>query len=205
MRWDVMCDVGNKREGFCTFVPIPQSTIGWFSIWFPCAFFNRLKVEILQLTATEGTAENFHLWPIVFTGPVHWTEKRPKSNWTQLQKTGPLVAVAQIVKIFSCQLWGLLKNWKTEKNWSRPVATGLSSCQVLELIHAHFSLIFGLWIIKKWSRIGWDMSKNIFIRNSNICPFHFCHISAKSWQNCLKLWSVYRELKYISMYAMHMR
>ena len=33
---------------------------------------------------------------------------------------------------------------------------------------------------KKWSRIGWDIAKNIFIHNLNVCPFRFRHISAKS-------------------------
>ena len=75
-------------------------------------------------------------------------EKRLKSNWTQLQKTGPPVAVAQILKNFGYQLRHLSKNRKTEKNWSRPVATGLSSHDVLDLTHAHVSLIVGPWIIK---------------------------------------------------------
>ena len=33
---------------------------------------------------------------------------------------------------------------------------------------------------KKRSRIGWDIAKNTFICNSNVCPFCFHHISAKS-------------------------
>ena len=33
---------------------------------------------------------------------------------------------------------------------------------------------------KKQSRIGWDMAKNIFLCNLNVCPFCFHHISAKS-------------------------
>ena len=49
---------------------------------------------------------------------------------------------------FGCQLRCLSKNRKTEKNRSRPVATGRSSCHVLDLTYAHFSLIVGLWIIK---------------------------------------------------------
>ena len=40
------------------------------------------------------------------------------------------------------QLQGLSNNQKTEKK------TGLSSCHVLDLTHAHCSLIVGLWIIK---------------------------------------------------------
>ena len=110
---------------------------------------------------------------LVFAGPVHWTEKRPKSNWTQLQKTRPPVAVAQILKFFSCQLQGLLKNWKSIKTQSFvPSCVGpyshiyLPNCQSLN----H----------KKQSRIGWDMAKNIFIHNLNVCPFCFRHISAKS-------------------------
>ena len=59
-----------------------------------------------------------------------------------------MVVVAQILKFFGCDLWHLLKNWKTEKNWSRPVATGLSSHHVLDIIQKHIYLIFGLWIIK---------------------------------------------------------
>jgi len=58
---------------------------------------------------------------------------------------------------------------------------------------------------QKQSRIGWDMAKNIFICNSNICPFRFCHISVKSWRNCLNFWSVYRELNSLFMYAMYVR
>ena len=42
-----------------------------------------------------------------------------------LQKTGPMVAVALIQKIFSCQLQGLSKNGKTKKDQSELVATGL--------------------------------------------------------------------------------
>ena len=42
----------------------------------------------------------------------------------------------------------------------------------------------------KWSRIGWDMAKNIFVHNSNIC--HFC-------------FHLCRELKYLAMYANYMR
>ena len=37
---------------------------------------------------------------------------------------------------------------KTEKDWSRPVATSLLSCHVLDLTHAHIYLMFGPWIIK---------------------------------------------------------
>ena len=52
---------------------------------------------------------------LVFAGPVHWTEKKTEIDLTQLQKTGPPVAVAQILNFFSCQLQGLSKNRKTEK------------------------------------------------------------------------------------------
>ena len=83
-----------------------------------------------------------------------------------------------IFSVASCDVCQKIE--KPKKNRSRPIATSLSSCHVLYLTHAHFSLIVGPWIKKKRSRIGWDIAKNIFIRNLNVCPFCFRHISAKS-------------------------
>ena len=76
----------------------------------------------------------------------NWTEpncKRP-DHWLRLHTFwNCLVASCDI-----CQ-----KIEKPKKNRSRPVATGLSSRHVLELTHAHFSLIVGLWIIKSGQKL----------------------------------------------------
>ena len=84
----------------------------------------------------------FHLSTTSACRSSSLNRKKTLSNWTQLQKTGPPVAVAQILNFFSCQLQHLSKNRKTEKK------TGFLSRNVLDLTHAHFSLMVGLWIIK---------------------------------------------------------
>ena len=73
--------------------------------------------------------------------PVCWTEKMTETKLNQLQKTRPPVAVAQILKLFSCQWQGLL-------TIERPKKTSLSSHYVLNLTHTHIYLIFGLLIIQ---------------------------------------------------------
>ena len=47
-------------------------------------------------------------------------------------------------EIFRLPVATFVEKSKTEKNRSRPVATGLSSCHVLDITHTHFSLIVGL-------------------------------------------------------------
>ena len=102
----------------------------------------------VQCQCRQWVSWQFRKWVgVVFTGPIG-PKKWPKLNWTQLQRTGSPVAVALILKFFSCQLQGLSKNWKTEKNQSKLVATSLSFRYMLDLTHAHIYLIFGPWIIK---------------------------------------------------------
>ena len=116
---------------------------------------------------------------LVFAGSVCSTEKMTRTELNPTAKDWTTGCSCTNSKIFSCQLEGLLKNQKTEKSQSRLVSTGLLSHHILDLTHTHIYLIFGPWIIKKQTRIGWDMAKNIFICISNVCPFCFCHMSAK--------------------------
>ena len=60
----------------------------------------------------------------MFTGPVRWTAKKTEIKLNPTAKDRTTGAVAQILKFLGCQLRGLSKNRKTEKNRSRPVATG---------------------------------------------------------------------------------
>ena len=139
---------------------------------FEHALFSRLKVQMHKDLKIGQMPWNWQQY-VVFTGLVCWTKKKTETNWTQLQKTRPPVAVAQILKIFGCQLQCLSKNRQTEKNRSFiPWCVGPYS-------HTYL-LNFRFLNRKKRSRIGWDMAKNIFICNSNVCPFCFCHISVKS-------------------------
>ena len=74
--------------------------------------------------------------------------------------------VAQILKFFDCQWRCLSKNQKTKKNRSF-----ILSC-VGPYSHTYL-LNFQSLNHKQQSRIGWDMAKNIFICNLNVCPFCF--------------------------------
>ena len=107
MRWDVMRNVGNRSESFCTYVPTYhrlQSTmrlifnLGECLHWFPCACFNRFKLEIPWLTATEGTAENFHLLPStllkfghvmteldIYINSSHWKLNNIAYKWRNIE------------------------------------------------------------------------------------------------------------------------
>ena len=59
MRWDAMCNVENKIEGFCTYLPTyhcPQYIdfqSGWVLMLVSLCFFNRLKVESLLLQKVQ--------------------------------------------------------------------------------------------------------------------------------------------------------
>ena len=72
-----------------------------------------------------------------------WNQTEPNckrwDHWLQLHKFWNF-------SVASCNVCWKIE--KPKKNRSRLVATGLSSCHVLDLTHAHFSLIVGLWIIK---------------------------------------------------------
>ena len=102
-----------------------------------------------------------HLWPgedgLVFTGLVRWTEKKTEIELNPTAKDRTTSCSCTNSEIFQLPVATFVEKSKNWKNWSRTVATGLLSHHVLELTHAHFSLIVGLWIIKKvknWLRYG---------------------------------------------------
>jgi len=88
--------------------------------------------------------------PVYRTGNIHRTEL----DWTTVWSF--LVAVAHIWGQFSCQLPCFCRHLKTEKDWSFiPSHVGLYS-------HTY---LLNFWSLnhQKWSRISWDMAKNIFV------------------------------------------
>ena len=112
---------------------------------------------------------------LVFAGPVHWIKSMTETKLNSTAKD-----------------WTASCSCPNSKTFWLPVARFVKKLKVPESSKA----------VKNWWRYG---QKHFCICNSNVCPFHFCHISAKSQQNCLNFWSVYRELKSLSMYAMYVR
>ena len=85
---------------------------------------------------------------IVFAVPVCWTEKKIETELNPTAKDQTTSCGCTNSKIFQLPVARFV-----EKNWSGPVATGLSSHHVLDLIHTHTYLIFSLWIIKNGGRL----------------------------------------------------
>ena len=110
---------------------------------------------------------------IVFAGPVRWTGKKTKIELNPTAKDQTTSCGCTNSDFFWLPVAMFVKKLENWKNWSFVMScvgpyshTFFPNCQSLN----H----------KKQSRIGWDIAKNIFVRNSNVCPFHFRHISTKS-------------------------
>ena len=100
-------------------------------------------------TALHSFGRLLHLlWHLVFTGPVCWTGKKTEIRLNPTAKDQTTGCGCTNSEFFWLPVATFVEKLKTEKNRARPVATGLSSRYVLDLTHAHFSLIVGLWIIK---------------------------------------------------------
>ena len=80
----------------------------------------------------------------MFAGPVHWTGKKTEIELNPTAKDRTTGCGCTNSEFFRLPVATFVEKRKTEKNWSRPVATGLSSRHVLDLTHAHFSPIVGL-------------------------------------------------------------
>ena len=119
----------------------------WMAIWFYApSIFYIFWILILDLLVQ---------WPRISvrrSSSLDWKKDR---NRTEPNRKRPdhRLQLHIFMNFFGCQLRCLSKNRKTEKNRSRPVATGLSSRRVLDLTHTHFSLIVGLWIIKNGQKL----------------------------------------------------
>ena len=93
----------------------------------------------------EGAHHHAEVVELVFAGPVHWTGKKTEIELNPTAKdrtTGGSCINSEIFRL------PVVRFVEKSKNRSRPVATGLLSRHVLELTHAHHSLIVSLSIIK---------------------------------------------------------
>ena len=112
----------------------------------------------LQLTTHENTHKTTQQNYFLILTRLHGSSVRRSSlldwkkdwNWTEPNCKRPdhrlRLHKFWIFSVASCDICRKIE--KPKKNRSRPVATRLSSCHVLDLTHAHFSLIVGFWIIK---------------------------------------------------------
>ena len=81
---------------------------------------------------------------LVFAGPVRWTGKKTEIELNPTAKDRTTGCGCTNSEFFWLPVATFVEKSKNRKNQSRLVATGLSSCHVLDLTHAHFSLIVGL-------------------------------------------------------------
>ena len=81
---------------------------------------------------------------LVFAGPVCWTGKKTEIGLNPTAKDRTTGCGCTNSEFFRLPVAMFVKKSKNRKNRSRPVGTGLSSRHVLDLTHAHFSLIVGL-------------------------------------------------------------
>ena len=118
-----------------------------------------LMVTLYPESMTVSTISSFSTMlsvadPVFTSGQcIHrssFLDQKKDWNWTEpnCRRLNHQLQLYKFWNFFGCQLQGLSKNQKTEKNRSRPVATSLSSRYVLDLIYTHIYLIFGPWIIK---------------------------------------------------------
>ena len=84
----------------------------------------------------------------MFAGPIRWTEKKTEIELNPTAKDRTTSCGCTNSEIFWLPVVTFVEKSKDRKNQSRPVATGLSFRHVLDLIHTHIYLIFGLCIIK---------------------------------------------------------
>ena len=81
----------------------------------------------------------------MFAGPVCWTgKKKTKIELNPTAKDQTTGCGCTNSEIFRLPVATFVEKSKNRKSRSRPVATGLSSCHVLDFTHAHFPLIVGL-------------------------------------------------------------
>ena len=80
---------------------------------------------------------------LVFTGPVHWTEKMTKTKLNPTAKDWTTSCSCTNSDFFQLPVVRFVKKLKDQKNWSRLVETSFLSCHMLDLAHAHIYLISG--------------------------------------------------------------
>ena len=117
---------------------------------------------------------------LVFAGPVRWTGKKTEIELNPTAKYRTTSCSCTNSEFFRLPVVRFVKKSKNQK---KPVETGRNWAFVPLCVGTYSRTFFPNCRSlndKKRSIIGWDMAKNIFIRNSNVCPFHFPHISAKS-------------------------
>ena len=78
---------------------------------------------------------------LVFTGPVHWTEKKTEIELNPTAKDQTTSCSCTNSEIFQLPVARFVEKSKNRKK------TGLLSRHVLDLTHAHIYLIYSLWII----------------------------------------------------------
>ena len=112
------------------------------------------------------------LWDVNYRSSLlDWKMTETKLNPTAKDQTTSCSCTNS--ENFQLPLARFVDNWKTKKTQS--------FIPLCAEPYSHTNLLnFWSFNHRKWWRIGWDMVKNIFIHNSNICPFCFPHISTKS-------------------------
>ena len=81
---------------------------------------------------------------LVFAGPVRWAGKKTEIELNPTAKDRTTGFGFTNSEFFRLPVATFVEKSKNRKNRSRSVATGLSSRHVLDLTHAHSSLIVGL-------------------------------------------------------------
>ena len=115
---------------------------------FTVYYFNKQWIWVPPKDSWKVQALPIGSMHLVFAGPVHWTGKKTEIELNPTAKDQTTGCGCTNSEFFRLPVATFVENRKTEKNRSRPVATGLSSRHVLDLTYTHFSLLVGPWIIK---------------------------------------------------------